>query len=144
MSMMRDFTYAEKAGMQNMYGHEYGRVLSRKSTLLDSLMSGQSDGRKVVTPPQGEREPQFEKRCYESTFAEKLAYRGDGIGVRAGISFEGHTDRYVFHVLTLTDVKCRNKIFDRFSCPYTTTVGNKFILTDDNRDLTEMCLLRTI
>ncbi|GFW81545.1 transposable element Tcb2 transposase [Trichonephila clavipes] len=57
---------------------------------------------------------------------------GGGILVWAGISLGGHTDLHVFHGGTVTGLRYRDEILDPYVRPYAATIGNDFILMDDN------------
>ncbi|GBN29792.1 hypothetical protein AVEN_136005-1 [Araneus ventricosus] len=83
-------------------------------------------------------------RYHQYNTLERRSYRGGGIMVWAGISLGGHTDLHVFHGETLTGVRYRDEILDPYARTYAFVIGNDFILMDDNADLTELCLLRTI
>ncbi|GFV14315.1 uncharacterized protein TNCV_807471 [Trichonephila clavipes] len=48
------------------------------------------------------------------------------------ISLGGHTDLHVFHGGTVTGLRYRDEILDPYVRPYAATIGNDFILMDDN------------
>ncbi|GBN51670.1 hypothetical protein AVEN_85041-1 [Araneus ventricosus] len=52
--------------------------------------------------------------------------------VWVGISLGGHTDLQVFHGGTLTGVRYRDEMLDPYVRPYAGTIGNYFILMNDN------------
>ncbi|GBN43405.1 Transposable element Tcb2 transposase [Araneus ventricosus] len=71
-------------------------------------------------------------RYHQSNTLERHSYRGGGIIVWAGISLGGHTDLHVFHGGTLTGVSYQDETLDPNIRPYAGTIGNDFILMDDN------------
>ncbi|GFV43119.1 transposable element Tcb2 transposase [Trichonephila clavipes] len=68
----------------------------------------------------------------QSNTVERHSYRGGGILVWAGISLGGHTDLHVFHGGTVTGLRYRDEILDPYVRPYAASIGNDFILMDDN------------
>ncbi|GFW93844.1 transposable element Tcb2 transposase [Trichonephila clavipes] len=71
-------------------------------------------------------------RYHQSNTVERHSYRDSGIMAWAGISLGGHTDLHVFQGGTLTDVRYREDIIDPYVHPYAGSIGNNFILIDDN------------
>ena len=71
-------------------------------------------------------------RYHESNTVERCSYRGGGIIVWEGISLHCHTVLQVFHKETLTSARNRYELFDPYFRQYARTIGDNFILKDDN------------
>lgn len=83
------------------------------------------DGRRRVWRTQGER---FSDCC----IAEHDRFGGGSVMAWGGISYDGRTDLYVINNGTLTGLRYRDEILERFVLPYAGAIGDGFVLMDDN------------
>ena len=72
------------------------------------------------------------ERFDDLNVAEHDCYGKGSVMVWAGISVNGKTDLYAIENGTLTELRYCNEILDQFVRPYTGSIGQKFILMDDN------------
>ncbi|GFU95115.1 transposable element Tcb2 transposase [Trichonephila clavipes] len=63
---------------------------------------------------------------------ESVRFGGGGVLVYGGISIDGHTDPYIIRDGPLTACRYRNEILRPIVVPYAATIGDDFILMDDN------------
>ena len=72
------------------------------------------------------------ERFDDLNVAEHDRYGKGSIMVWAGISVNGKTDLYAFENGTMTALRYCNEILDQFVRQYAGSIGQKFILMDDN------------
>ena len=80
-------------------------------------------------------------RYYPSNIRERYACVRGSVCVWRGISLGGRTDLHVFPVGTVNAEVYTDDILDAYACQYPGTIGDIFLLQDDNARPHESCII---